>query len=87
MQKIETLEVIPSGCEQFERQFYGSERPGIVSSIPASRALHSANNSLSLQRNPAKKVLIETYGWPDSFLQGDWERDVEEVWDSIIRQA
>ncbi|ROV86863.1 hypothetical protein VMCG_10809 [Cytospora schulzeri] len=67
MEKIETLEVIPSGCEQFERQYYGSELPEI--------------------RDPAMRVLIETYGWPDSFRQGDWERDVEEVWDGIIRQA
>lgn len=67
LDKIETLELIPSGCEQFERQYYGSERPGI--------------------RDPARQVLIETYGWPHSFRQGDWERDVEEVWDDIIRQA
>ncbi|KAK2595886.1 hypothetical protein N8I77_013677 [Diaporthe amygdali] len=29
LEKIETLEVIPSGCEQFERQYYGPEQPQI----------------------------------------------------------
>lgn len=43
LQKIETLELIPSGCEQFERQYYGSEWPEIVSSILAWRDSHSAN--------------------------------------------
>lgn len=33
------------------------------------------------------RTLIETYGWPDSFRQVDWERDVEVVWVSIIRQT
>lgn len=30
LDKMETLDVIPSGCEQFERQYYGPERPEIV---------------------------------------------------------
>lgn len=39
------------------------------------------------QRDPARKTLIETYGWQDNFRQEDWARDVEEVWDGIIRHA
>lgn len=42
---------------------------------------------LPLQRDPARHILIETYGWPDSFRQGDWEREAEEVWDAIIRRV
>lgn len=47
MEMIQTLEVIPSGCEQFERQYYGSERPEIVSSIPTLRTSRSADESLT----------------------------------------
>lgn len=36
--RIKALEVIPSGCVQFERQYYGSQQPEIVSSIPALQA-------------------------------------------------
>ncbi|KAF8859498.1 hypothetical protein BDZ45DRAFT_725250 [Acephala macrosclerotiorum] len=38
-------------------------------------------------RDEVKKVLIETYGWPDEFRQQDWALDMEEVWDAAIRRA
>lgn len=87
MENVETLEVMPSGCEQFERQYYGSQRREIVNSMVAERASHQANVFLPLQSDPVRRVLIEEYGCPNSFRQGEWKRDVEEVWDGIIRQA
>ncbi|KAH9216813.1 hypothetical protein DL95DRAFT_522518 [Leptodontidium sp. 2 PMI_412] len=38
-------------------------------------------------RDEAKKILTERYGWPDDFRQEDWARDAEEIWGQIQRDV
>lgn len=82
IENIQKLDLIPAGTQGLGREYHGDEDAEVVSANLPFIALADGS-----QRDEVKKVLIETYGWPDNFREDDWRRDMEEVWDTAIRRA
>lgn len=88
--KIRSLDLIPYGGSQFERDFYGDEEPEIASITRIGCAAQNERKLTDspLQRDQAKKILIKEYGWGlENFRQEDWATDAEGLWARIIRES
>lgn len=86
--KIRSLDLIPYGGGQFEREFYADEESEIASAlrIGCDAQTERRLTDSPLQRNQVKKILLEEYGWgSENFRQEDWATDAKGIWERIIR--
>lgn len=88
--KIRSLDLIPHGGGQYEREFYGDEYPEVVSTSRTDRDSHidQGITDAPLQRDQVKKILLEEYGCgSENFRQEDWVRGAEGIWKGLIRDS